>query len=121
MRPQACTEPLFRTTLRDTVTEEVTVLHHQSKYIQVWTGGECKQRFRLARRAFLTPRARSAVDLRRGRSGAGAAVGDVRLVQQPRWTAHLEQDRPESCCSLDHDTHGLSAAKASVLRRLTVS
>ena len=52
MRPQACTEPLFRTTLRDTVTEEVTVLHHQSKYIQVWTGGELKQRFRLTRRAF---------------------------------------------------------------------
>ena len=52
MRPQACTEPLFRTTLRDTITGEGTVLHHQSKYIQVWTGGELKQRFRLTRRAF---------------------------------------------------------------------
>jgi hypothetical protein len=39
MRPQDCTEKLFQTKLFDPVTDETTVLHHQSRYLQVWTGG----------------------------------------------------------------------------------
>ena len=39
MRPQDCTEQLFQTKLLDPVTDETTVLHHQSRYLQVWTGG----------------------------------------------------------------------------------
>ena len=44
LRPQDC-ERLFRTTLSDPVTEEVTVLHHQSRYLQVWTGALVSERF----------------------------------------------------------------------------
>eukprot|EP00756_Hemistasia_phaeocysticola_P053428 Hpha_TRINITY_DN2903_c0_g1::TRINITY_DN2903_c0_g1_i1::g.19720::m.19720/K01785/galM, GALM; aldose 1-epimerase len=39
MRPQDCTEGLFRTKLFDPVTHDTTILHHQSPYLQVWTGG----------------------------------------------------------------------------------
>ena len=38
LRPQDCAEDLFRTTLHDPVTDFTTVLHHQSSYLQVWTG-----------------------------------------------------------------------------------
>ena len=38
LRPQDCPYPLLRTTLHDPVAEVTTVLHHQSRYLQVWTG-----------------------------------------------------------------------------------
>ena len=33
-----CGKPLLRTALFDPVTNETTVLHHQSRFLQVWTG-----------------------------------------------------------------------------------
>ena len=38
LRPQDCAGGLFRTSLHDPVTDFTTVLHHQSSYLQVWTG-----------------------------------------------------------------------------------
>ena len=35
---QPCESNLLRTTLTDPVTDEVTILTHESRYIQVWTG-----------------------------------------------------------------------------------